>query len=133
MGYQQTTILGNIGSVSELRYTQTGTAVCDFSVAVNKVYGSGENRREYTTWFKVVLWREKAENLHQYLTVGKLVLAAGEVSVEAYTNRQGEPAAKLVITPRDVQLLGGRSDDSDAPNNVRDMPRRDEPTEDIPF
>jgi len=61
MSWQQTIIIGNVGRVSELKYTQQGVAVFDFSVAVNKVTGRGDDRKEKTVWFKVTVWRERAE------------------------------------------------------------------------
>lgn len=108
--YQQITIVGNVGRNPELRYTQSGVAVCDFSVAVNKVIGSGESRREQTTWFRVTCWRQLAEVVNQYLTRGRQVLVIGEVAVSAYQDRSGQPAASLEVTAREVKFLGNRSD-----------------------
>ncbi len=109
--YQQITIVGNVGSDPELRYTQGGVAVTDFSVAVNKRYStSGGEQREETTWFRVTVWRRQAETVAQYLKKGRQVLVVGEASVSAYTNRAGEAAASLEITANLVKFIGSRDD-----------------------
>ena len=109
--YQEFTIIGNVGRDPELRYTQQGVAVCDFSVAVNKRYktSSGEQREE-TTWVRVTCWRGLAETVGQYLKKGRQVFVTGEASVSAYTDRAGQPAATLELTANTVKFLGGRDD-----------------------
>lgn len=109
--YQEFTIVGNVGRDPELRYTQSGVAVCDFSVAVNKVYTtSGGERREETTWVRVTVWRRTAETVNQYLKKGRQVLCVGEASVSAYLDRSGQPAASLEMTANIVKFLGGRDE-----------------------
>lgn len=109
--YQYTIIVGNVGRKSEMRYLQNGTAVIDITVAVNKVFTDSNNQRqEKTTWFKVTCWRRLAETVNQYLEPGRQVMVTGEVEVEAYTDRSGQPAATLKLTAREVKFLGSRSD-----------------------
>ncbi len=62
-GWQQTIIVGNVGRTEELKYLQSGVAVFNFTVAVNSETGSGDNRQERTTWFRVACWRQLAENM----------------------------------------------------------------------
>ena len=54
-GYQYTVIIGNVGRDPEMRYTQAGVAVCDFSVAVSRRWQdkNTNEKREETTWFRV--------------------------------------------------------------------------------
>lgn len=113
--YQQITVVGNVGREPEMRYTQGGVAVCDFSVAVNKKYetAAGEKRDE-TTWFRVTCWRQLAETMGKYLTKGKQVMVVGEVSASAYTAKDGHPAASLEITANVVKFLGQRTDGDDS-------------------
>ncbi len=60
-------IIGNVGRDAELRMTPNGRAVCEFSVAVNRVQGSGEGRKEETDWFRVSCWGKQAEIAQQYV------------------------------------------------------------------
>lgn len=106
--FQQTIIVGNVGRSPELRYLQNGVAVCDFSVAVNRVYTTNNERREETTWFKVTCWRQLAETVAQYLTTGRQVMVAGDVKASAYLDKSGQPAATLELTAREVKFLGQR-------------------------
>src|SRR5262245_3986680 len=106
--FQSITIVGNVGRAPELRYTQTGVAVCDFSVAVNKVTNVNGEKREKVTWFKVTAWRQLAELVNQYVQKGRQVLVVGEVSVSAYTDKGGQPAATLELTATEIKFLGGR-------------------------
>lgn len=111
MTFQQVILVGNVGRDAELKYTPQGIAVADFSIAVSKRTGKGEQRQEETTWFKVTLWRERAENLSQYIKKGKRVMVVGEVKARAYTNNQGQAAASLEVTANEVRLLDSRSDE----------------------
>jgi single-strand DNA-binding protein len=129
--YQQMSIIGNVGKAPELRYLQNGTAVADFSVAVNKRYttSAGEQREE-TTWFKVTCWRGLAETVAQYVNKGQQIFVTGEIKVEAYLNKAGEAAAQLVITADTVKFLGTRGERSEAEVEAHEsLPQG----EDVPF
>ena len=109
MTWHQTIIVGNLGQDPEMRYLQDGASVCSFRVAVNEGWTdrrSGE-RRERTTWYRVSAWRELGETCNRFLSKGRQVLVIGTVSVNAYTNREGESAASLELRAREVRFLGG--------------------------
>lgn len=113
--YQQTMIVGNVGKAPDLRYTQSGASVCSFSVAVNKSWTdkqSGEKRTQ-TTWFKVSAWGSLADICNTYVKKGMLVMVTGEVSVSAYTNSAGEPAASLELKASEVKFLTRAEGDAD--------------------
>lgn len=110
--YQQITIVGNVGRDPEMRYTQSGVPVCDFSVAVNKVWNNSQGeRQEKTTWFRVTCWRGLAETVNQYLRKGRQVFVVGEIDASAYLNNAGQPAASLDLTATTVKFIGSRDDD----------------------
>lgn len=109
-GWQQTIIVGNVGRTEELKYLQSGVAVFNFTVAVNSVTGSGDNRQERTHWFRVACWRQLAENMAKYVVKGTQIMVVGTVEARAYTDNSGQPQATLEITARDIRLLGSRGD-----------------------
>ena len=112
--WHQTIIVGNLGRDPELRYLQSGTAVCNLNVAVSESWNdrqSGE-RRERTTWYRVSVWGAQAETCNQYLSRGSRVLVTGTVSARGYTNNAGEPAASLDLRARDVRFMSSRQDDA---------------------
>lgn len=144
--YQQITIVGNVGRDPELRYTPQGIAVCDFSVAVNRRVGSGEDAREETTWFRVTVWRNQAEVVSKYLKKGRQVLVVGDVQASAYLDKAGQPAATLEVTAQTVRFIGSRDDseggggggeryeeDFQPKGNRGGSKRAPENSEDIPF
>ena len=123
-GYQYVVIVGHVGRDAEMRYTPSGAAVCDFSVAVNRIWAdkASGDRVEEVTWFKVVCWRALAEIAGKYVTKGRQVMVAGRVSADAYIGKDGEPRASLNLTALDLQLLGARGDDVERETEQATMP-----------
>ncbi len=110
MTYQLVTIVGNVGRDAEVRYTPQGIAVADFSVAVSKVTGRGEDKKEKTTWFKVSVWREQAEVAGNYVKKGMKILVTGEVEARAYMDKNNQPQASLELTAREFKFLSSRGE-----------------------
>lgn len=123
-GYQQTIIIGNVGRDPEMRYTQTGVAVCSFTVAVSRKWTdrNTNEQRESTVWFKVSAWRGLAETCNQYVKKGMQIMVAGDIDVSAYSAQDGTPRASLELTARDVQFLGARGEAQPAANEAEEMP-----------
>lgn len=114
MSFNKITIIGNLGRDPELRYTPQGTAVCDFSVAVNdrKRDKAGE-WQDVTTWFKITFWGKQAENASKYLTKGKPVYVEGRLQVEEWTDRDGNNRFTLAIQGSDMHFLSeGRGENT---------------------
>ena len=119
-GYQYTIIIGNVGREPELRYTQSGVAVCDFSVAVNRTWSdrNTSEKREETTWFRVSTWGRQAETANEYLKKGSQVLVEGRLkpdpttgSPRLWTRQDGTVAASFEIQADLVRFIGGRDRD----------------------
>ena len=113
MTWHQTIVVGNLGGDPELRYLQSGQAVCNFSVAVSERWRdrNTNEQRERTTWYRVAAWGGLGETCNQYLARGRQVMVIGNVQARAYINNNGEAAASLDLTARDVRFLGGRGGD----------------------
>jgi single-strand DNA-binding protein len=127
-GYQYTIIIGNVGREPELRYTQSGVAVCDFSVAVSRRWTdrNSNEQREDTTWFRVSAWRGLAETANQYVHKGMQIMVAGRIGASAFIGQDGEARASLELTALDIQFLGRRGETSedyqDYPSEPEDLP-----------
>lgn len=106
-------IVGHLGRDPELRYTPSGTAVCDFSVATSERKGKrdGGESDEVTTWFRVSLWNKQAELAHQYLTKGRPVYIEGRLSQREYTDRDGNKRTSLEVFGTEMQFIGSRNDE----------------------
>jgi len=111
-GWSQTIIIGNVGRDVNLRYTQSGVPVADFSVAVTRRFGGrdGGERQEKTTWYRVTCWRNLAEIASQFVRKGTQVMVVGTVEASAYLDKSGQPAATIELTADNFQMLGSRQD-----------------------
>ena len=114
MSFNKITIIGNLGRDPELRYTPQGTAVCDFSVAVNdrKRDKAGE-WQDVTTWFKITFWGKQAENASKYITKGRQVYIEGRLQLEEWTDRDGNNRSTLAVQGSELQFLGERGEVSE--------------------
>lgn len=112
MTWHQTVIVGNLGGDPELRYMQNGRAVCNFSVAVTDRWRDRQTneQQEKTTWYRVAVWGGQAETCNTYLSRGRQVMVIGNVAARGYINNNGEAAASLDLTARDVRFLSGGRD-----------------------
>ncbi len=110
--YQQITLVGNLGRDPEMRYTPSGVAVTNFSVATSRSWtGQDGQRQENTVWFRVAAWRRLAETCNQYLTKGQRVLVVGEVEEPStWTDQEGNSRASLEVTARTVRFLNTRAE-----------------------
>jgi single-strand DNA-binding protein len=121
--YQSTTVIGHLGGDPSMRYTSSGVAVTNFSVATSRKWTDAAGAaQERTTWFKVSAWRKLAEVCNQYLHKGQLVMVEGEIDASAYTPKDGgEPRASLELTARTVKFLS-RGEAQEAPQDETDVP-----------
>jgi single-strand DNA-binding protein len=80
-------LIGNVGREPELKMTPTGRAVCEFSIAVNRITGrsdSGE-RNEQTDWYRISCWAGLAERAQQMISKGRLVYVEGRFTPRVWT------------------------------------------------
>lgn len=111
--FNKITIVGYLGRDPELRYTPSGQAVCDFSVATSERKGrrDAEDGEEITTWFRVSLWGRQAELANQYLQKGKIVYVEGRLSQREYTDRDGNKRTSLEVNGTDLRFIGSKADE----------------------
>jgi single-strand DNA-binding protein len=114
-GLNKVQIIGNLGRDPELRYTPAGKAVANFTVAVNRVTGTGEQRQEETEWFRVVAWERLAETCQQYLEKGARVYLEGRLQSRKYTDKDGVERTSVEIVANEMLMLDGRAAAGEAP------------------
>lgn len=104
--YQKIELIGDLGRDPEMRYTPSGQAVTNFSVAVNNTYSrkDGEKVKE-TTWFRVSVWGKLAENCQQYLSKSSRVFVEGRVKCHVYEKKDGTWDGTLEVTASNVVFL----------------------------
>ncbi|MFH1798400.1 MAG: single-stranded DNA-binding protein [Candidatus Omnitrophota bacterium] len=102
-------LMGNLTRDPELRYVPSGTAVANFTVAVNRIYKdhSGEKKEE-ASFIRVVVWGRMAEVCGEYLVKGKSVLVEGRLKSSAWEAPDGQKRSALDVIATSVQFLGAR-------------------------
>lgn len=110
--YQQITLIGNLGTEPEMRYTPSGVPVASFSLAVNRSWAGQDGQRQTkTTWFRISVWNKQAEIVSQYLHKGSKVLVIGEMEdARAFTDKEGNLRASLEVRSNTVRFLDGKND-----------------------
>ena len=106
-------LLGNLGRDPEIRYTTSGQAVANFTLATTDVYTdkSGE-RQESTEWHRIVAWGRLAEICGEYLSKGRMVYIEGALRTRSGEDKEGKTRYTTEIVARNMQMLGGRSEQS---------------------
>ena len=97
-------LIGNLTRDPELRTTQSGDAVCTFTVAVNRRKTAQDGKPE-ADFFRVAAWRKLGENCAKWLIKGKKVSVVGSVTASAYMGNDGQPHANLEVNADDVEFL----------------------------
>ena len=108
-GVNKVILIGNLGRDPELRYTQNGQAVVNFSLATSENWtdkGSGE-KVERTEWHRIVAWGRTGELCAQYLSKGRTVYIEGRLQTRDWEDREGNKRSTTEINAQTVQFLGG--------------------------
>ncbi|HNX90742.1 MAG TPA: single-stranded DNA-binding protein [Candidatus Omnitrophota bacterium] len=102
-------IMGNLTRDPELRYVPSGAAVANFSVAVNRVYKdkTGEKKEE-TTFVRIVVWGKMAEVCGEYLSKGRAVLVEGRLQSRSWEAQDGQKRNTLEVIADNVQFIGAK-------------------------
>ena len=101
------TIIGNLTKDPELRHTQDGTAVCGFTVAVNRKK-TKNNQEPGADYFNITAWRALGENCAKFLTKGSKVAVVGQISLRTWDNGE-KHGANLEVSAEDVEFLSSRN------------------------
>jgi single-strand DNA-binding protein len=108
VGINTVVIAGNLVRDAELKYTNGGLAICEFSIAVNDQKKQGDQWVEEAHFFDVTLFGRRAESLQRYLTKGKTVGVEGKLRQDRWQNQEGQNRSKVGIVANNIMLLGGR-------------------------
>ncbi|WP_375184709.1 single-stranded DNA-binding protein [Aquabacterium sp.] len=103
-------LIGNLGRDPEVRYTPSGAAVCNVSVATTRNWkdkNSGEKMEE-TEWHRVVFYDRLAEIAGEYLKKGRPVYVEGRLKTRKWQDKDGKDNYTTEIVAEQMQLLGGR-------------------------
>ena len=110
-GVNKVILIGNLGKDPEMRYTQSGTAVANFSLATTDSWtGKDGNKEERTEWHNIVAWARLAEICSQYLTKGRQVYIEGRIQTRKWEDKDGNTRYTTEIVAQNMQMLGSRGE-----------------------
>jgi single-strand DNA-binding protein len=133
-------LVGRLTRDAELKYSNTGVAITNLSLAVNLRTKKEDTWQDEGHFFDAVLIGRRAEALAQYLVKGKQVAIQGELRQNRW-EQEGQRRSRVEVFVRDIQLLGGRSgaptQEEAAPRERtqggKEVPMADDFDDDIPF
>lgn len=127
-GFNKVIIMGNLTRDPELRYTPSGTAVTDLSVAVNT-----PGKKDETVFVDVTVWDKTAENCCEYLSKGRPVLVDGRLRTESWEDKKtGKRRSKLIVVAFGVTFLGS-GDKQEKPQGQQVENNDNFNDDDVPF
>lgn len=104
-------LIGNLGQDPELRYTPSGTAVCNMRIATNESYKDSNGEWvDKTEWHSVVAWARLAEICGQYLKKGSQVYFEGSLQTRSWEDRDGNTRYTTEVKAREMMMLSGRDE-----------------------
>ena len=99
-------IIGRLGRDPELKYAQSGMAICNFNVATDESYKDNDgNKVDRTEWHKIIAFQKQAENCANYLAKGSLVYVEGSLTTRKWQDQQGQDRYTTEIKAQRVQFL----------------------------
>ncbi len=140
-------LMGNLTRDPEMKYTPSGTAVCEFGIALNRKYKSGDDWKEETTFVDITTFGRQAETCNEYLRKGRAAFVEGHLKFDTWETNDGQKRSRLSVIADRVQFLGGRGDsgqsrgaprtDASAPDDTQKAPddtqKASDDDDNIPF
>ena len=102
--YNKITLIGRLTRDPELRFTNNGNTMCNYSIAVKRSYKNTQGQYD-VDFFDIVSWRKLAEISGKYLKKGRMVLVEGEMQSRKYTTQEGQQRTSWEVQARDMKML----------------------------
>ncbi len=153
-GVNKVILIGNLGNDPDVRYTASGAAVANISLATAESWRDKESgeQQERTEWHRVVFFGRLAEIVAEYLKKGSQIYVEGRLQTRKWQDKEGKDRYSTEIVANEMQMLGSRSggggnqssmdqtapheDDmssGDKPQKTTAKPKDDDFDDDIPF
>jgi single-strand DNA-binding protein len=146
-GVNKAILIGNLGNDPDMRYTASGAAVANISIATAESWRDKETgeQQERTEWHRVVFFGRLAEIVGEYLRKGSQVYVEGRLQTRKWQDKDGQDRYTTEIVANELQMLGGKGGGSanyeSAPQQSAPAPQAASPAsapaddfdDDIPF
>lgn len=118
-------LIGRLTADPQLRYTQSGIAVANFTLAVDRPFTNQQGERE-TDFINIVVWRKQAENCANYLAKGRLAAVDGRLQIRSYDAQDGTRRWMTEVVADTVTFLDWGGDRNGAGAEQSEPPPQDD-------
>ena len=106
-------LIGRLGQDPEIRYTQSGSAVANVTIATNEYWTDKQGgKQERTEWHSLVLWGKQADLAQSYLKKGSQIYIEGKLQTRDWEDQQGQKHYKTEVVVTTMQFLDSKISDS---------------------
>lgn len=134
--YNRVILMGRLTRDPELRYTGGGTAVCNFSIAVNRRIKKGDDWADEASFFDIVAFGKRGEAIAEYLGKGRLIFIEGELQQRRWESQDGQKRSRVEVLANRFEFVDSKGEGAGAPgtggSDAEDAPPPLE-DDDIPF
>ena len=102
-------LMGRLGRDPEVRYTQSGTPVASFSLAVDRDFVDQATGRRPTDWIEVAAWNAKAKFVQQYFRKGQLAVVEGRLQIRDWTDKEGAKRRTAEVVADQIYFAGAKA------------------------
>ena len=136
-GVNKVILVGRLGRDPEVRYTSSGTAVANFSIATSEQWTNKDGeKQERTEWHKIVAWKRIGEICGEYLHKGSQIYIEGRLQTRDWEDRDGNKRYTTEVIAQTMQMLGSADKGGKAETTDERFPVEEPvtvPEDDIPF
>lgn len=111
--------IGNLTRNPELKTTQSGIAMCKFSIAVQRRFRNPDGEYD-VDFFDVVAWRSIAEFCEKYLKKGSKVSVVGELNTSTYQGQDGKIRTSFHINADEVEILSVKNEETPQEDDIKE-------------
>lgn len=110
MAINKVILIGNLGQNPEVRYSPSGQAICNLSIATSEAWTDKNGaKQEKTEWHRVVVFGKLAELCSQYLSKGRQAYIEGKLQTRSWQDKDGQTRYTTEVVAQSVQFLGGNA------------------------
>ncbi len=121
--------IGRLVRDPEIRYTKSGTSVANFSVANNRTYVQGGEKKELTSFFNCIAWSKLGEVIVQYCKKGQRIGVEGKLQQRSWEDQNGNKRSTVEVVVDNFQFLSAKGEGAGSGEFSNEPP---EPAPDIP-
>jgi len=122
--FNKVILMGNLTKDPRVGSNPSGSAVCDFSIAMNRRYTLNGQDKEEVCYVDIVTWGKQADSCGKYLQKGSAVFVEGRLKTDMWNDKEGNKRSRLLVTAERIQFLNfnrsrkfqSSSDNSDSPD-----------------